>query len=215
MTSYSVAAIRNIEHYVIDQLGIAENELMFRAGQQAWEVLRSRWQQAKRIAVLCGPGNNGGDGYVVARLAMTQGCNVDVYTVSDTARVGKAAMYAYQQYLDAGGSVLVWQDLLVPCDVIVDALFGIGLQRPLAGVYAQMVRVVNASNIPVLALDVPSGLNADSGKPLGAGIGEVIYADVTATFIGTKTGLTKASSYVGDIICCDLQLPPTAYAVAS
>jgi len=215
MLLYSVAAIRQIEHYVIDKLGIAENELMSRAGQQAWQVLHTTWPHAKQITVLCGPGNNGGDGYVVARLAMTQGCNVDVYTVSNNAKAGKAAMYAYQQYLDAGGRVLVWQDLLASCDVIVDALFGIGLQRPLTGVYEQMVRVVNASNIPVLALDVPSGLNADSGKPLGENICEVIRADVTATFIAAKTGLAQASSYVGDIICCDLQLPPAAYAVVS
>lgn len=181
---------------------------MSRAGQQAWEVLCATWQYAKRITVLCGPGNNGGDGYVVARLALEQGCKVNVYNVSSAAKITKATMHAYQQYLDAGGEILVWQDSLVPSDVIVDALFGIGLQRPLEGGYAQMVRIVNTSNIPILALDIPSGLNADNGKPLG----ETIRANVTATFIAEKTGLVKAPGYVGKIVHCDLQLPPEVYA---
>jgi len=92
---------------------------------------------------------------------------------------------------------------LAASDVIVDGLFGIGLQRPISGVYAEMIQVANNSQVPILALDIPSGLHADTGMPQG----ETIKAAVTATFIAEKNGLINAASYTGKIILCNLQLP--------
>lgn len=205
MDSYTVADIRKVEHYCIAQLGIAEKELMQRAGQQAWQVLQEQWPSVKRITVMCGPGNNGGDGYVLARLALEQGYFVEVYPLTSKPPNSMVALNAYHAYQQAGGKFSQSIDSFKKAELIVDALFGIGLERPIEGQYAEAIEAANNSKVPILALDVPSGLNADTGACLG----KTIIADVTATFIANKIGLTSAPKKVGKIVLCDLQLPTT------
>ncbi len=163
-----------------------EDDLMARAGLAAWRLLLDRWPQAQRIGIVCGPGNNGGDGYVLAELARSSGRHVFVLRLGDGVKAG-AARRAAEAYLQAGGAAATFlvDDGLPQADVWVDALFGIGLQRPLEGMAADLVAALNHQVSPVLALDVPSGVDADSGHHHGLAINAV----VTLSFIAGKPGL--------------------------
>ncbi len=163
-----------------------EDDLMARAGLAAWRLLLDQWPQALRIGIVCGPGNNGGDGYVLAELARSSGRHVFVLRLGDEVKAG-AARRAADAYLQAGGEAATFlvDDGLPQADVWVDALFGIGLQRPLEGMAADLVAALNHQTSPVLALDVPSGVDADSGHHHGL----AIKAVVTLSFIAGKPGL--------------------------
>src|SRR5699024_10931642 len=141
--------------------------------------------RARRIIVACGPGNNGGDGFLLAAGAREAGLDVQVLALTPESR-GDAA-YARQVYADAGGSIepAGRMDDLEPADIIVDALFGSGLTRPLRDRAAAVVASLNAGGCPVLALDVPSGLDSDTGRATGS----VIRAAATASFVAWKRGL--------------------------
>lgn len=173
--------------------------LMQRAAHAAWTVLRGRWPSARRICVLCGPGNNGGDGYLVAALARGQGCEVDVVVASDErprSEAAHAARTAWGGPLRAPGEAPA---ALARADVAVDALFGIGLARAPEGAAADLVEAINAAGRPVLALDVPSGLDADTGATPGV----AVRADVTVEFMLPKRGLRTGR---GPALCGDLRL---------
>lgn len=160
---------------------------MQRAGAAAWRELRRQWPQARRIAVICGSGNNGGDGYVLARLAREQGCETRVYQVGPPATRGDAVQ-ARADWLSNGGGVASGLSEPLQAEVIVDALFGIGLSRPLQGEAAQAVEAIRsarAAGAGVLALDLPSGLDADTGRLSGS----AVQADCTISFIGHAPGL--------------------------
>lgn len=164
-----------------------EDDLMARAGLAAWRLLLDRWPQAQRIGIVCGPGNNGGDGYVLAELARGSGRHVFVLRLSDEVKAG-AARRAADAYLQAGGeaATFIVDDALPQADVWVDALFGIGLHRTLEGAAADLVAALNHDHTsPVLALDVPSGVDADSGYHDGL----AVRATVTLSFIAGKPGL--------------------------
>ncbi len=145
-----------IDRRAIDQLGIPGFELMTRAGAAAFAMLRRRWPAARRLRVVCGAGNNGGDGYLVARDALASGLSVDLVAL-DTPRAGDAAR-AREAFEALGGIVHPLTDwsALPPADVIVDAIYGTGLNCAPAGEAASAIEAINASGLPVLALDVPS-----------------------------------------------------------
>jgi NAD(P)H-hydrate epimerase len=178
---------------------------MNRAATAAFACLCRQWPHARRIAVFCGPGNNGGDGYLLASLAYGSGLNVEVVVLTDAARSDAAlARDAWQR---GGGVTHRWyQDASLPqADVYVDALYGTGLNRaPDAGASALIERI-NASGIPVLALDVPSGLNADTGHCPGA----AVRAQVTVSFIAAKRGMYtgQAATRTGVLQIDTLGLP--------
>lgn len=184
---YRGAAVRAAERVAMDRFDLDEDDLMARAGLAAWRLLLDRWPQAHRIGILCGPGNNGGDGYVLAELARASGRHAFVLRLDEAIRAG-AAQRAADVYLQAGGEVARFEadDALPQADVWVDALFGIGLQRALEGVAAEAVSALNHDNpAPILSLDVPSGVDADSGDDHGLSV----RATVTLTFIAGKPGL--------------------------
>ncbi len=184
---YRSAGVRAAERIAMGRYGLDEEELMARAGLAAWRVLLDRWPQAQRIGIVCGPGNNGGDGYVLAELARSSGRHVQVLRLGDALKPG-AAQRAAEAYLQAGGVVATFHadDDLPYADVWVDALFGIGLHRALEGAAAALVNALNHDNAsPVLALDVPSGVNADTGDCDGC----AVRATVTLSFICGKLGL--------------------------
>jgi hydroxyethylthiazole kinase-like uncharacterized protein yjeF len=159
--------------------------LMERAGLAAAELARDRLLTDKRsVLVLAGPGNNGGDGFVVARHLKNWWYQVSVVFAGERDRLSSDARAAHDAWLGAGGELLSE----IPAgrvDLVIDALFGIGLQRELSGQHADLVARVNALRCPVLALDIPSGLHADSGRVLGS----AIRAHHTMTFIALKPGL--------------------------
>jgi len=193
---FSAAQVRAMDRYAIEQLGVAGYTLMTRAGEAALDLLGESWPMARRLLVLCGAGNNGGDGYVLARLARAAGLSVATAALSDPATLKGDAARAYQDFSAAGGVAGSFGPaLLDDCDVVVDALLGTGLDRDVAGPFAGCIDAVNASGRPVLALDLPSGLNADDGRRMGC----AIRADRTITFVGLKSGLFlgAAADHVG------------------
>ncbi|NOT83583.1 MAG: NAD(P)H-hydrate dehydratase [Methylococcaceae bacterium] len=207
---YNTAQIRALEQCVIMD-GIAGFELMTRAGAAAYEVLRQRWPQAQAFAVFCGVGNNAGDGYIIARLLLAAGFAVRVYAVAEVSALKSDALLAYQTYASVQGQVQAYVAAeSIVADVIVDALLGTGLSRCVTGLYADAIQAINDSGKPVLAVDVPSGINADTGALMG----KAVRADVTVTFIGFKKGLFTgdAPEYCGNLSMAELGVPATYYA---
>jgi NAD(P)H-hydrate epimerase len=207
---YSAAQCRQLDRLAGALPGISEALLMERAGAAAFALLRQRWPQAFRILVLCGTGNNGGDGFVVARLAHETGLAVKVLQLGDADRIDGAARAALEPLLATG----IEPQPFVPgqaleADVLVDALLGTGLERPVEGDWRAAIAAMNASGIPCLALDLPSGLHADRGTVLGA----AVRADVTLTFIGRKPGLYtgRAADHVGEVQFAGLEVPAAVY----
>ncbi|MCL4780657.1 MAG: NAD(P)H-hydrate dehydratase [Gammaproteobacteria bacterium] len=187
---WTPAQVRELDRRAIADGGIPGHELMTRAGQAAFRIARERWPDAQRWLVLCGAGNNAGDGFVVARLALAAGLDVSVVALSEPAKLSGDAATAWRDYQAAGGTTEAFSLALVGrADLVVDALLGTGLQRPVAGEYLAAIEAVNAEARAVLALDVPSGLDSENGEILGA----AMLADLTVTFVGQKAGLYLGS----------------------
>jgi hydroxyethylthiazole kinase-like uncharacterized protein yjeF len=181
---------------------------MRRAGTAAWCLLRRRWPEAARLAIVCGPGNNGGDGWVLAECAAREGLRPTVHAVGDMTVLGPDAAAARAAALAAGVPVQVGLPTPADCDVAVDALFGIGLTREVAGAFRAAIDALNAvgdGGRPVLAIDIPSGLHADTGAVLG----RAVRATATITYIGLKRGLVTgaAPAHTGDLVFDALGTP--------
>jgi NAD(P)H-hydrate epimerase len=205
---YTAAQTRELDRRAIAS-GISGYALMTRAGQAAFHLLRERWPEAVRIIVLAGPGNNGGDGYVLARLAWNQHLDVRVITVGNSEPLTNDAAEAANDATRARVPEASWQGVLPDADLYVDALLGTGLNKPLTGEFAAVVAALNRTGKPVLALDLPSGLQADTGAELG----EAVRAAATISFIGLKAGLLTARgpALTGALFCSDLDLPASIY----
>lgn len=200
-------AVRTLDRTATSAFGIAGYELMTRAGDVLCAVAMARWPEAQRWVVLCGAGNNGGDGYVMARLARQRGREVRVCALVDPAQLTGDAARAFQDYASAGGALQPFApDVLADADLIVDALLGIGLTRPVTGEFRTAIEAMNAAGRPVVAVDIPSGLDAGTGLPAGA----VVRADLTVTFVGRKLGLYLGDgpSFTGQVHFADLGVPP-------
>ncbi len=206
---YTNTAVRAMDTHAIQVLGIPGGTLMQRAAGAAYSVLRDRWPTARTVAVVCGPGNNGGDGFLVAKRALEAGLAVRTFALTPGSQ-GDAGR-ARQAYIDRGGVVAqaMAPDHLDMADVVVDALFGSGLSRPLHGSAGAWVDAINASGKPVLALDVPSGLDADTGTATGP----VVRARATACFVAWKRGLFtgQAAGCCGALSLHPLHLPGEAW----
>jgi NAD(P)H-hydrate epimerase len=204
---YTAAQLRELDRKATATLGISAHVLMQRAAAAAWRCLRARWPQARRIVVLCGAGNNGGDGYLLACIARDAGMQVSVIAVAAPAR-GDAER-ACAEWRNARGAILDVDEQLPDADVYVDAIFGTGLTRPVDGGARALIEQINARDEPVLALDVPSGISADSGEVLGA----AVRATTTITFVGHKRGLFTgaAMDYCGELVLDGLGLPDSLY----
>ena len=209
---YTADQVRALDRRAIDEFGVPGYELMTRAGHATLNALRSLWPAARSITVLCGPGNNGGDGYVVARVARAQGLATIVVAASDPGRLTGDARRAFDDFAAAGGRCQSWSSDALESDVIVDALFGTGLVRELTGDPAAMLAAANASGRPIVAVDVPSGLHADTGVVLGI----AARAELTVTFIGRKLGLYLGAGpeHRGQLVFDDLGVPSATWAGA-
>ncbi|POT57029.1 bifunctional ADP-dependent NAD(P)H-hydrate dehydratase/NAD(P)H-hydrate epimerase [Citrobacter amalonaticus] len=188
--------IRRMEREAADSLGLTLYELMQRAGEAAFHATRSAWPDARQWLVLCGHGNNGGDGYVLARLAKAVGITVTLLTQESDKPLPEEASLAREAWLNAGG-VIHASDILWPegVDVIIDALLGTGLKQAPRAPVSRLIERANAHPAPVMAIDIPSGLLAQTGTTPGA----VINASHTVTFVALKPGLLtgKARDVVG------------------
>ena len=183
---YTVAAVRETDRTTIEDHDVPGYTLMSRAGAAAVAEARALFPDARRWQVVCGAGNNAGDGYVVARLAALEGIAVSVLSVVDPERLQGDAATAYGDFAAEGGVVLPWDGQLDgEADLLVDGLLGSGLEREVTGDFADAVAAINAHPSPALALDIPTGLHGDSGEILGC----AVRADLTVTFVGLKAGL--------------------------
>jgi hydroxyethylthiazole kinase-like uncharacterized protein yjeF len=204
---YRTAEIRDIESNALK--APHPPGLMERAGLAAAQIARDVVADRGRgILVVAGPGNNGGDAFIVARHLKAWWLKVDLVFAGDAARLSADAQAALAAWRDSGGDI---QTRIPPhgrWDVVVDGLFGIGLQRDVTGQYAETVAAINALESRVLALDVPSGLDSETGRVRGC----AVRADHTATFIGLKAGLLTLDGpdYCGEIHLCTLDLDATA-----
>ena len=182
---YRREQVARFDRLAIEQYGLPGLELMNRAGSSAFDRMRALWPKTSDLTLLCGVGNNGGDGFVLAHRALKAGLKTRVLQVGDGASLRGDARASADAYRAAGGVVEPFRTLPRQTGLLVDALFGTGLARPVEGEWRRAIEAVNAHRAPVLALDIPSGLDADRGVVLGA----AVRADATLTFIGLKQGL--------------------------
>ena len=207
---YCADQVRELDRLAIEYYGVHGIALMNAAGQALFDQLRHHWPWVRRIAVVCGAGNNAGDGYVVARLAHQAGLEVEVYFLTEGASLGGDAHRAWAEAEDAGVSMVRFDGQRIDAhELIIDALLGTGLHGPVEGLMAEAIAAINAAGVPVLAADLPSGLSADSGCVQG----EAVRADVTVSFIGLKRGLFTAEGpdHCGRLVFHDLHIPDAVY----
>jgi NAD(P)H-hydrate epimerase len=203
---YSAAQVRALDAHAIAQ-GTSGYTLMKRAGEAALRGLRSRWPKALEIAVVAGGGNNAGDGYVLARFAQAAGLSATVLAVITPDQLTGDARIAWQDFRSSGGHIVTYSALLLAqADVVVDALLGTGLTTTVRPPLSEAIQAINACTRPVLALDLPSGLNADSGAVMGV----AVRADCTISFVALKTGLFlgEGPEYAGRLLFDDLEVAP-------
>lgn len=207
---YRAAQVRELDRIAIQERGIPGYTLMSRAGAAAFDLLRQRWPDVHRIAVVCGGGNNAGDGYVVARQARQAGLEVRALTLADPALLGGDARTAWQDAIAAEVPVVPFTAAgLADAELLVDAILGTGLEREVSGPWREAMVAMNAHPAAILALDIPSGLHADTGAILGA----AIRAATTITFIGLKPGLFtgQGPACCGTVQFADLNVPLDIY----
>ena len=204
--------IRQIDQAAVRELGMPSLLLMENAARGTCEVLESMEPQG-RIVIVCGPGNNGGDGLAMARLLAAKGIASDVYlvhgdkTLTDDARSNREFLHRAGIAVYEGETETVCQILttLASSDWIIDALLGTGIRGDLRSPYREVVESINLSPACVLSIDVPSGLDADQGEPCGV----AVHADVTVTFVATKAGFRNesAKSYLGHVEVRHIGIP--------
>ncbi|MCW8885751.1 MAG: NAD(P)H-hydrate dehydratase [Motiliproteus sp.] len=215
---YTAAQTRKLDRLAIEQQGIPGFELMKRAAKACYRALLQHWPEAESVTVLCGPGNNGGDGLVIAGLLLEshsdQPCpEVKVYMVGGDAAVERLqgeALEASHWARSRGVAIEPYSvGLQIQSDVVVDALLGTGLQGDVRGDYVDAINAINGCSAPVLAVDLPSGLCSDRGAVLGI----AVSAEVTVSFIGLKRGLMthQGPEHCGELLFSDLGVPDAVY----
>lgn len=208
---YSPSQVRELDQRAIAHLDISGYELMCRAGQYAFDMGLARFTQARHWLVLCGSGNNAGDGYVIARLARAAGVEVTVVAITDPLRLNGDACKAFEAFRAAGGETQAYDPVSCPAgDLVIDAMLGTGIDRDLEGPYFAAVNGVNLSGKPILAVDMPTGINGLTGEVMGV----AVDADVTVSFVGLKLGLFLADglSHGGELLFDDLGIPQSVSA---
>jgi len=209
--------VRSIDVQAAQELAMPTVILMENAGRGAAAWIRDQGVPGKaKVLILCGPGNNGGDGGVVARHLDLWGYSVRVVWFARANRLKGDAAVQFQILDRAGFDQTCWDDepsiisgrldtLLAGADWVVDALLGTGLTRPVEGILRVVIEAMNRSGKPILALDLPSGLDADSGQPLGV----AVRARATATFVAPKLGFAVpgADAYTGKVTVVDIGVP--------
>ncbi len=190
------------------EAGIAGNALMENAGRAVAETAMSRWRDAHDVVVLCGPGNNGGDGFVAARYLKQAGWTVNLHCLVPVEKLAGDAAHHARRWLDEeNGLIQTLQSLsLDQGPLVIDALFGAGLARPVEGELAAIIQQVNKNTGGCLSVDLPSGVSGDTGDILGT----AIRADCSVTFFRLKPGhlLYPGAPLCGQVIVADIATPP-------
>jgi hydroxyethylthiazole kinase-like uncharacterized protein yjeF len=213
------AQVREVDRRAIENYHIPGIVLMENAGLHAADVAFKMLDSLDAgVAIVCGPGNNGGDGLAIARHLLNRGIYVDIILADVTpgfAYKGDAAINA--EIIHSMGqrtySIYDSEDILNPhaMDFVIDALFGTGLTRPLEGDTAKLIELMNECGLPILAIDLPSGLDCDTGTPLGPAC---IRATRTVTFVAEKAGFANPNSkqFTGPVTIADIGCPKSLIA---
>lgn len=209
--------MRSIDRRAADQHGIASIVLMENAAVAVAEVIAERFPAAARVAIFCGTGNNGGDGFAVARHLANRGVETGIFLLGDRSRIAGDAL-ANLEACDRAGLAVAPVDgaerleravlFASRSDLVIDAIFGTGLARPAAGLHADAILAINALDVPCLAVDLPSGLDASSATPPGP----AIEAAVTVTFVAPKIAhvFAPAADCCGEVVVADISIPDAA-----
>lgn len=197
---YTGQQVKHGEQQAAKLAGVEMYTLMLRAGLATYQVMKDKFPHAKRIVIMAGTGNNGGDGFVVAKLAKSDGLEVALFLYGDEAKISGDAAKAKQEWVECGGKIQSFDSLdwsKNSADVLIDGLLGTGLTGEVRKPLQDLIAKVNDSQVPVVAIDTPSGLCTNSGQILG----NAIIAKHTVTFIGVKQGLTtgQARAYTGEL----------------
>lgn len=215
----TVQQVRNFDAWAINTLGIPGVVLMENAGRSCAELIKQKLSHIEKpkVSIFCGTGNNGGDGFVIARHLLNLGLEVKVIICGDKTKIKGDAKINLDILQKTGQPV----DVIIPPDIkavdrfcrksdmLVDAIFGTGLSGELKDDYKQLIAAVNSQDIPILAVDIPSGLDCDTAKVLG----EAIKAACTVTFAAVKKGfaLSQASNYTGDVYVASIGIDTAFY----
>jgi NAD(P)H-hydrate epimerase len=211
--------VRAFDRWAIDTLGLPGVVLMENAGRSCAELIKDKLKHISKpkVCIFCGTGNNGGDGSVIARHLINSGFNVVVVLCGDRdkvkgdAKINLDVLERLGQSIekldihDAGVNSRI-EELAAGADMLVDAVFGTGLTGQLSNEYKVLIESINAQNRPILAVDIPSGLDCDTGQPLGA----AIKASYTVTFVAVKKGFTAstAAQYTGEVFVASIGVQP-------
>lgn len=201
---YCASQVRELDRIAIEDLEISGLTLMRRAAAACVKQITTHYAEFKTVTVFCGSGNNAGDGYIVAGLLAGKGREVQVIVVGDQRKLkGDAA--AAHEFCAASSAILDAANGEIRGDLIVDALLGTGLSGAVRKQYARVIQLINDAHKPVIAVDIPSGLCADTGSVLGC----AVEADMTITFIGRKRGLytNEGPDCAGEVIFDSLGVP--------
>ncbi len=207
---YTAEQVRQLDSIAINAFGIPGFELMNRAAKATFDTICMKWSNLSAMQVFCGAGNNAGDGYLVAALAQQKNIDVSVITLKDPEQLTGDALQAWQHCCAAGVPIASFDDSTeISAELVVDAMLGTGLSGEVRGPYQQAIRLINQSAAACCAVDIPSGLCADTGMPLGDGI----KANLTVSFIGLKQGLLTGMGkhYCGELHFDDLNIPKAVY----
>lgn len=211
--------VRAFDAWAINELGIPGVVLMENAGRSCAELIKDKLASVTKpkVCIFCGTGNNGGDGYVIARHLLNSGFEVVVVICGNRSKVKGDAKINLDileglgqsiEQLDLSGSDISSRvgAFAAGANMLVDGLFGTGLSGQLSNEYKELIESINAQHCPILAVDIPSGLDCDSGEPLGA----AIRASYTVTFVAVKRGFkaAKAAAYTGEIFVASIGVEP-------
>ena len=214
--------VRTFDSWAINTLGIPGVVLMENAGRSCAELIKEKLKGVSnpKVCIFCGIGNNGGDGYVIARHLLNSDFRVTVVVVGDRSKVkGDAKInldileglgHPIEQLNVSDGDIAdKIKAFAANANMLVDGIFGTGLKGQLSDEYKQLIESINAQNRPILAVDIPSGLECNTGSALG-GLGAAIKATYTVTFAAVKTGFTskRASEYTGEIFVASIGVEP-------
>lgn len=213
----TAAQMREFDRRTVEEFGVPSIVLMENAGRHVFEAVRGILGDVsgRRVCVVAGRGNNGGDGFVVARHLRDAGASVSVYLLGDPATVKGDAQINLDILVKTGLEITAVdssaqvRSALIHSDAVVDAIFGTGLRGEITGLTADVIDSINDAHRPTIAVDIPSGLDSDTGAVLG----RCVHADVTVTFALPKLGhfTYPGAAYVGKLIVGDIGIPHSLY----
>lgn len=200
--------VREIDRLTISKYGVPGLVLMENAGRATADVILDNFSYAGRVSIFAGSGNNGGDGFVIARHLISEGLDVDLYLLSDSKKLTGDALTNFNALKNIGVNIVELKNNLrkyKQADVIVDAIFGTGLDREVTGFYKKVIDFINSQGVPTISVDLPSGLDANTGYPLGT----AVLADITVTFVVPKLGISiyPGVEFAGEIYVAEITTP--------